>query len=199
MLSPWKKSYDKPRQCIKKQRYHFADKSPYSQSYGFSSSHVQMYGSESWTVKKAERWRIDVFELWFWRRLFRVLWTARRSNQSILKEINPEYSLEGLMLKLQYFGHLMWRADSLEKNPNAGKDWGQEDKGATEDEMTRWHPRLNGHELEQTLGDSEGQGCLACCSPWGHKNGTWPSDWTTITADRHYVIWQISLKYIHLA
>ena len=129
MLSPWKKSYDKPRQCIKKQRYHFADKSPYSQSYGFSSSHVQMYGSESWTVKKAERWRIDVFELWFWRRLFRVLWTARRSNQSILKEMNPEYSLEGLMLKLQYFGHLMWRADSLEKTLILGKIEGRRRRG----------------------------------------------------------------------
>ena len=76
-----------------------------------------MYGCESWTIKKAERWRIDAFELWCWRRLLRVPWTARRSNQSVLKEISPEYSLEGLMLKLklQYFGHLMWRADSFEK------------------------------------------------------------------------------------
>ena len=76
---------------------------------------VMMYGYESWTVKKAERWRIDAFELWCWRRLLRVPWTARRSNQSILKEISSEYSLEGLRLKLQYFGHLMWRTDSLEK------------------------------------------------------------------------------------
>ena len=80
---------------------------------------VVMYGCESWTIKKAERWRIDAFEMWCWRRLLRVPWTARRSNQSILKEINPECSLEGLMLKLklQYFGHLMWRTDSLEKRP----------------------------------------------------------------------------------
>ena len=78
---------------------------------------VVMYRCESWTIKKAEHWRIDVFQLWYWRRLFRVPWTARRSNKSILKEISPEYSLEGLMLKLklQYFGHLMWRADSFEK------------------------------------------------------------------------------------
>ena len=78
---------------------------------------VVIYGYESWTIKKAECWRIDAFDLWWWRRLLRVPWTARRSNQSILKEINPEYSLEGLMLKLklQYFGHLMWRTDSLEK------------------------------------------------------------------------------------
>ena len=85
---------------------------------------VFMYASESWTIKKAERRRIDAFELWCWRRLFRVPWTARRSNQSILKEISPEYSFEGLMLKLkfQYFGHLMRRTDSFEKDPDAGKD-----------------------------------------------------------------------------
>ena len=103
------------RQHIKKQRQHFADKGPYSQSYGFSSSHV---GCKSWTIKKAEIQRIDFFKLWCWERLFRVPWTARRSNQSILKEINPEYSWEGLMLKkkLQYFGHLIQRANSLEKS-----------------------------------------------------------------------------------
>jgi len=114
MLAPWKKSYDKPRQHIKKQRHSFADKGPPSQSYDFP---VVMYGCESWTIKKAEHRRIDAFELWCWRRLLRVPWTVRRSNQSILKEISPEYSLEGLMLKLklQYFGHLMRRTDSLEK------------------------------------------------------------------------------------
>ena len=89
MLAPWTKSHNKPRQCIKKQRHYFADKGPYSQSYGFS---VVMYGCESWTIKKAEHQRIGVFELWCWRRLLRVPWTARRSNQSILKEINPKYS-----------------------------------------------------------------------------------------------------------
>ena len=93
---------------------------------------VVMYGCESWTIKKAEHQRIDTFELPCWRRLLRVPWTARRSNQSILKETSPEYSLEALMLKLklQYFGHLMWRTDS-----DAGKDWGREEKGMTEDEM----------------------------------------------------------------
>jgi len=110
MLAPWKKSYDKSRQCIKKQRHYFANKCPYSQSYGFSSS------SEGWAPKN---WcfRTVVLE----RRLLRVPWTAWKSNQSILKEINPEYSLEGLMLKLQYFGHLMWRADSLGKTLMLGK------------------------------------------------------------------------------
>ena len=115
--NPWKESYNKPRQCIKNQRHHFADKGPYSQSYGFS---VVTYRCESWTTKKAERQRIDTFKLYHWRRFLRVPWTAR-SNQSILKEINPEYSLEGLMLKLQYFGHLMQRTESLEKTLKLGK------------------------------------------------------------------------------
>ena len=100
---------------------------------------VVMYRCESWTIKKAECWRIDAFELWYWRRLLRVPWTARRSNQSILKEISPGRSLEGLMLKLklQYFGHLMQRSDSFGKNANAGKDWRQNKKGAAENEMVR--------------------------------------------------------------
>ena len=99
-----------------------------------------VYRCESWTIKKAECQRIDAFELWCWRRLLRVLWTARRSNQSILKEISPGISLEGMMLKLklQYFGYLMRRVDSLEKT-DAGRDWGQEEKGMTEDEMAGWH------------------------------------------------------------
>ena len=112
---------------------------------------VVMYGCESWTVKKAELQRIDAFELWCWRRLLRVPRTAKRSNQSILKEISPGCSLEGLMLKLklQYFGHLMQRVDSLEKTLMlGGRFWGQEEKGTTEDEMAGWHHRLNGHEFE---------------------------------------------------
>ena len=110
---------------------------------------VVMYGCESWTVKKAECQRIDAFELWCWKRLLRVSWAARRSNQSILKEINPGISLEGMMLKLklQYFGHLMQRVDSLAKT-DAGRDWGQEEKGMTEYEMAGWHHRLNGREFE---------------------------------------------------
>ena len=111
---------------------------------------VVMYGCESWTVKKAEGRRTDAFELWCWRRLLRVPWTARRASQSILKEISPGCSLEGLMLKLklQYFGHLMQRVDSLEKTLMLGRDWGQEEKGTTEDEMAGWHHRLYGHEFE---------------------------------------------------
>ena len=129
-----------------------------------------MYGYESWTIKKAEHWRIDAFELWHWRRFLRLTWTARRSNQSILKEISLEYSLEGLMLKLkfQYFGHLMQRTDSLENTLMLG-DSRQEETGTTEDEMVGWHHWLDGHEFEQAPGVGNGQGSLACCSPWRHK------------------------------
>ena len=109
----WKESYDKPREHIQKQRHHFANKSPHK----VMVFPVVMYGCESWTMKKAKCQTIDTFELWCWRRLSRVPWKARRSNQSVLKEISPESSLEGLKpkLKLQYFGHLMWKAYSLEK------------------------------------------------------------------------------------
>ena len=110
---------------------------------------VVMYRCKSWTIKKAEHQRIDAFKLWCWRRLLRVPWTARRSNQSILQEISPGCSLEGLMLKLklQYFGHLLRRVDSLEET-HAGRDWGQEEKGPTEDEMAGWHHQLDEHESE---------------------------------------------------
>ena len=117
-----RKGMTKPKQHIKKQRHYFADKGPSSQSYGVSSSHIWM-----WELDYKENWikfqRLDPFELWCWRRLLRVHWTVRRSNQYILKEINPEYSLKGLMLKLklQYFGHLMWRTDSFEKTLMLGK------------------------------------------------------------------------------
>ena len=111
----------------------------------------------------SKHWRIDAFELWCWRRLWKVPWTARRASQSILKEINSEYILEGLILKLQYFGH------PIGKDPDTGKDWGQEEKGTTEDEIAGWHHWLNAHEFEQTLGDSEGQRSLVCSSSWSCK------------------------------
>ena len=130
---------------------------------------IVTFGCESCTINKAELWRIDALKLWCWRRLLRVPRTASRSNQSILKEISPEYSLEGLMLKLQYFVHLMRRADSLEKTLMLGKKWRQEEKGMTEDEMVGWHHQLDGHEFEQAPGVGDGQGSLVCCSPWGHK------------------------------
>ena len=127
---------------------------------------VVMYGCESWTIKKAERRRIDAFELWCWRRLLRVPWTARNSNQSILKEISPGYSLEGLMfkLKLQYSGHLIRRADSFEKTLMLGKIEGRRRRGR---KRMRWldgiTDSMDMNEFEQALGDGEGQGSLACC------------------------------------
>ena len=168
MLAPWKKSHDKPRQHIKKQRHYFADKGPYSQSYGFSSSHIWM-----WELDHEEGWtrRINAFELWCWRRLLRVPWTARRSNQSILKEISPEHSLEGLMLKLklQSLCHPDAKNWLTGKDPDAGNDWRQEEKGTTEDRMVGWHHWLNGHKFEQTPGDGKRHGSLVCCSSWGCK------------------------------
>ena len=124
-----------------------------------------MCGCESWTIKKAECWGTDAFELGCCRRLLRVPWTTRRSNQSILKEFGPECSLEALMLKLR-----LWPPDAeswlIWEDPDAGKDWGQEEKGTTEDEMVGWHHRFNGHEFGWTPGDGNGQGGLACYSSW---------------------------------
>ena len=145
---------------------------------------VVMYGCESWTVKKAERQRIDAFELWCWRRLLRVPWTARRSNQSILKEINPGISLEGMMLKLKlhYFGHLMWRVDSLQKTVMLGGIGGRRRRGRP---RLRW---LDGIKdsidvSEWTLGDGDEQGGLACCDSCGRKESdtTELLNWTELS------------------
>ena len=142
MLAPWKKSHDKPRQGFKKWRHHFADKGLSSRSYGFSSSHVRM-----WQLNHKEGWGLKNWFLWIWgwRKLMRVPWTTRRSNQPILREINPEYSLEGLMLKLKlhYFGHLTWRADSWEETLVLGKIEGRK-------RMRQQRMRFSGHEFEQT-------------------------------------------------
>ena len=136
-----------------------------------------MYGCESWTQKKAEHQRIDAFELWCWRRLLRVPWTARRSNQSILLG-NQSWIFFG-RTDVETETSILWPLDAKSwltgKDPDAGKDGGQEEKRVTEDEMVGWHSWVNGHEFEQTLGNSEGQRCLACCSLWGHKelDSTW--------------------------
>ena len=142
---------------------------------------VVMYGCESWTIKKAEHQRIDAFELWCWRRLLGVPWTARRSNQSILKKINPEYSLEGLTLKLKV--PILWPPDMkswLRKDPDVRKDWRQQEKRTAEDEMVGWHHRFKAHEFKKALEDGEGQRSLVCCSPRGRKESD-TSEWLTLS------------------
>ena len=152
---------------------------------------VVMYGCESWTVKKDECRRIDAFELWCWRRLLRVPWTARRSNQSILKEIT-------FRTPWVFFGKnyaeaetpVLWPPHAkswlIGKDSDAGRDWGQEEKGTTKDEMAEWHHRLDGREFEWTPGVGDGQGGLACCDSWGRKESdmTERLNWTE-TSLRH--------------
>ena len=185
VLVLWKRSYDQLRQHMKKHRHYFANSGPSSQSYGFSSSHV---GCESWTesAQKAEHWRMNAFELWCWKRLLRVPWTERRSNQSILKEISSNIHWK--------YRCCSWNSNTLAtwceelthwKDPDAGKNWRQEEKGTTEAEMVGWHHPLNGHECEQAPDD--GQGSLVCCSPWGCKELDTLSGWTELN-------WMVDLQ-----
>ena len=141
---------------------------------------VVMNRCESSTIKKAEHWRTDVFELWWFSSLLRIPWAARRSNQSILREISPEYSLDA-----EAEAPILWPPDAknwlIGKDPDAGKDWRQE-KGLTEDEMIDRHHWFNGHEFEQAPGVGDGQGSLVSCSPWGHKESdmTERLNWTEL-------------------
>ena len=177
MLSPWKKSYDKPKHSIKKHRHHFADKGLSSQSYGFSSSHVKTWEldhKEGWTPKN---WCFRTLVL---EKIPESPLDYKESNQSILKEINSEYSLEGLMLKLQHFGHLMWRGDSLEKTLMLGKTEGKRRRGW---QRMRWLDSITGSmdmnlsKLQETMKDRE----AGVLQSMGSQSQTQPSNWTMTT------------------
>ena len=178
MIGSWKKGYDKLRQCVKKQRNYFAHKGPYSQSYGFSSSHVWMWEldhKEDWTLKNWCFWTVV---------LKKTLESPLDSKE--MKPVNPKGNQSWIIIRRTGAETpILWPPDVkswlIWKNPDAGKDWRQEEKRMTEDKMCRWHLWLNGHEFEQALGDGKGQGSLVCCSPWGPKSQTRLSDWTTKT------------------
>ena len=174
MLAPWKKSYDQPRQYIRKQRHYFADKVYLVKATAFP---VVMYGCESWTVKKAEHWRIDAFKLWCWRRLLKSPLDCKE-----IQLVHPKGNQSWIFIgrtDAQSETPTLWPPHAKNwftgKDPDAGKDWRQE-KGTTENEMVGWHHRLNEHESEQGPGVGDGQGGPVCCSPWGCKVR---QDWAT--------------------
>ena len=180
MLAPWKKSYDQPRQRIKKQRHHFADKGPYSQSYGFSSSHVWI-----WELDQKEGWAL---KNWLFRIVVLKKTLERPLDSMEIKAVNPKGNQPWIVVgrtDVEAKAPILWPPDVNSqltwKDPDAGKDWGQEEKGAAEDEMVEWHHWLNGHKFEQTVGDSKRQGSLGCCSPWGLKESDTTEHRTTTT------------------
>ena len=180
MLGPWKKNYDQPRQFIKKQRNTLPTKVHLVEAMVFP---VVIYGCESWTLKKTERWRIDVYKLLCWRRLENPL------DYREIRPVSPKGNQPWIFIKstdAKAETPILWPPDTKDrliwKDPDAGKDWRQVEKGETEDEMVGWHHQVNGHEFKPAAGVGEWQGSLAWCSPWGHKE--WDTtewlNWTTI-------------------
>ena len=197
MLAPWKKSDDKLDSLLKRRGITSSTKVCRVKAMLFP---VVIFGCESWTIKKAESQRINALELWCWWRLLRFPWTARRSNQTILKEINSKQSLEEVLLKLklQYSWPPDGKSQLTRKDTNAGKDWGQEEKGVMEDEMVGWHHWLIVHESKHSLGDSESQGMPACyksmgCKELGMKEQL---NWKTTTRKQNWNIFTFSLYLI---
>ena len=168
MLGPWKKSYDQHRQHIKNQRHHFANKSLSSQSFGFSSSHVCM-----WELEHKEGWALNNWCFWTVM-LEKTLESPYECKE--IKQVDPKGNQSWILAgqtNAEAEGPILWPPDAkgwlIRKDPDAGKDWRQEEKGTTEDEMVGWHHWLDGHEFQQAPRDGEGQGSLACCNPWGLK------------------------------
>ena len=175
MLGPWKKSWDEPRQCIQKQRRHFADKGPYSQNYGFSCSHVWM-----WELDHKEDWAL---KNWCFQTVVLEKTLESPLDYKEIKSVHPKGNQPWIFTgrtNAETKAPILWPPDAksllVRTDPDAGKDWGQEETGTTEDEMVAWHHQLNGHEFEQALGDSGGQERLVCCSPGVAKSGTQLSD-----------------------
>ena len=177
MLAPWKKSYDKARQCIKEQRHHLANKGTSSQSYGFSSSHVWM-----WELDYNENWRPKTWCFWT---MVLVKTLESPLDCKEIKPVSPKWNQPWIFIgrtNAVAEASILWPPDAknclIGKDPEAGKDWRQEEKGMTENKMVGWYHQLNGYEFEQALGDGEGQGSLGCCSPWGCKESD-TTEWTT--------------------
>ena len=196
MLASWKKSYDQPRQYIKKQRHYFANKSLFSQSYGFSSGH---YGHESWTIKKAEHQRIDSFELWCWWRLLRVPLDCKE-----IKLVNPKGNQSWIFIggtDAEDEAQIHWPIDEknwlIGKDPDAWKDWRQEEKGTTEDKMVGWHHWLDGHEFEKAPGAWWWTGKPGVLQSTGSQRRIQLSDWTELNWRRsnQSILKEISPEY----
>ena len=195
MLTPWKKSYDQPRQHIKKQRHYFANKGPSSQSYGFSSSHEWM-------------WELDYKESWvpkngcFWTVVLKKTLETPLDCREILP-VNPKGNQPWIFIgrtDAEAEIPILWPPDErswlIEKDPNAGKDWRWEEKGTTEDERVGWHHWLDGHEFEQAPGVGDGQGSLACCSPWGRKESDM-TEWLNWLTDAILTLFRFLSSLIH--